>query len=717
MLHAPADVIRETVKAVGLPDVLSKNISHTRGGMGRLSPIDRFYNDISSGVSAVKRDAINTDDNVAKSYQYDLVTLPFKINSPQISFNGGEVSFEFYTGRDLAEGSAPDSPKPTSPLQTVTIEFPNFSVDAPEYVEPTVDVGENWGQRKRFGAAMGKRNRNGTVVRASFGPLERASVTADPGNPHVVTDMHKSSLFTGHVDTPSNSQPGWAHGRMAQVNVRRSGGLSAMFGPGDVVQSVELSHGDVRLVSADEDVTSGEHFAPHRDYGDNSGGSNDNDPRMSHSLTNSVGNNYWGFREDDDYLIIPDLKKYRSVNSYGPRTPLPFGSEKSVDVQHYGDFDAGIGLMADGPFINKPDEGNISNLKGKEEHELDAYWATLGRERDIPYFTSSWKGEAGGAAYFSPNRLVSGPGMFGSLPTGVKAGEPWQTLLFRPNVKNAVHDSHPGAGKDFGGTNPPDHALMDLFWMPVVEPYAISEPLSTAGKINMNFEMAPFLHIDRATALIGLFRAEYMSIVPNSMHRDYKHRWGVGYKVGGEFYLERRSTRAVIEESATLAQFEEHFNNGEDIFKSATEICDIHLIPEEIQKRFGIPDRYTSGSYTPDMEGMQSGVFWERHSITGDNTRERAYTNMQQRLTTKSNTFKIHFRAQVIKQSRRGSDDEYKLWRPELDTVQAEYRGSSIVERFVDPNNPGLPDFVTEPDKSLDEFYQYRVVNPRRFAP
>jgi len=57
------------------------------------------------------------------------------------------------------------------------------------------------------------------------------------------------------------------------------------------------------------------------------------------------------------------------------------------------------------------------------------------------------------------------------------------------------------------------------------------------------------------------------------------------------------------------------------------------------------------------------------------------------------------------------------VWRPELDTVQAEYRGSSIVERFVDPNHPDLPDFATDPTRVLDEFYQYRVVNPRRFAP
>ncbi|MEM9017983.1 MAG: hypothetical protein AAGC68_13295, partial [Verrucomicrobiota bacterium] len=61
-------------------------------------------------------------------------------------------------------------------------------------------------------------------------------------------------------------------------------------------------------------------------------------------------------------------------------------------------------------------------------------------------------------------------------------------------------------------------------------------------------------------------------------------------------------------------------------------------------------------------------------------------------------------------------------WKPETDSVQAEYRGSSIVERFVDPNDPQMwdpneSDYAKNPDEDLDKFYQFRVVNPRRFAP
>ena len=114
---------------------------------------------------------------------------------------------------------------------------------------------------------------------------------------------------------------------------------------------------------------------------------------------------------------------------------------------------------------------------------------------------------------------------------------------------------------------------------------------------------------------------------------------------------------------------------------------------------------------------MKNGTYWRDHSLVGDNSRERPYTNIQTRLTTKSNTFLVHYRAQVIKQSRRENSADYAEWRPSVDTVQAEYRGSSIVERYVNPNDKDIPDFATDNKTSIDEFYNYRVINPRRFAP
>jgi uncharacterized protein (TIGR02600 family) len=257
--------------------------------------------------------------------------------------------------------------------------------------------------------------------------------------------------------------------------------------------------------------------------------------------------------------------------------------------------------------------------------------------------------------------------------------------------------------------------------MPVVEPYAISEPLSTGGKVNMNFQLVPFLHVDRTTALRGVFRSEFMLCIPNRFHQSYKHNRGRGKgyhwrdnPTGGE--LQGLRLRTVILESPTLEQFKTRFQNGRDAFRSSSEICDIHLIPEEVADRLQ-RGKGSIGSYTPDLVQMQNGKYWSDHVLVGDNSRERPYANIQQRLTTKSNTFKVHYRAQVVKQARRDNDSEYAVWKPELDTVQAEYRGSSIVERFVDPNDERIPDFATDTSKSLSEFYQYRVVNPRRFAP
>ena len=100
---------------------------------------------------------------------------------------------------------------------------------------------------------------------------------------------------------------------------------------------------------------------------------------------------------------------------------------------------------------------------------------------------------AGDSGNFSPNRILPSAVMLGSIPTGVKEQVPWRTLLFRPLAQ--LESAHKGA------TSPHDHLLLDLFWMPIVEPYAISDRLSTAGKINMNYQIQPFTYIERSTGI------------------------------------------------------------------------------------------------------------------------------------------------------------------------------------------------------------------------
>jgi len=669
----------------------------------RLTPLDRGYNEIESALGGVRRDVgQNSASDVAQAYRYDLVTEPFKVtDATGINFTGGSVTFEIYDGGDYCEQEAQDDDESTL-VQTIEMEFDGFNFSTSEIAPAAGSTG--WVNEFR------------NLGHDSTGPLERVSLTADPGNPWDSREnsaqkrggswANSNPADASRFDTGGQAMRGHnARGRMAEATIWWS---ARYIWGGDIVQSVAVPHGDMRLVAARPEISSSDgYFDHHRNYGSQ---------KMAHSLTDALGRRMAGFNSDDakEYLIIPTLGN----NPYRNRNPLPFATERSSDVQLYGDFDNGAGTMIDGPYTNKPDEGNVHGLNTRKVQELVNHWEALRDYGDFPYFSNPEKAEAGGPSYFSPNRIMPGPGMFGSLPSGAVANEPWRTLLFRPNVRGNGYESHPGA------ENPPDHLLLDLFWMPVVEPYAISEPLSTAGKINLNYAMMPFNHIDRSTALRGVFRSEFVLCIPVEWHHSYKHDRGRGrgYHWRDDPYggaLQGKRLRSVIVEDDTLAQMRERFETGE-IFKSATEICEIHLITEEVIERIGGGgNRGRIGTYKPTVSQMENGQFWRDHALVGDNSRERTYTNLQTRLTTKSNTFKVHYRAQVLQQARREEGGNYSTWNPETDTVQAEYRGSSVVERYVDPEDPDIPDYASAVGSAipLDQFYKMRVLNPRRFAP
>ena len=692
------------------------------GGVSRFTRLDRGYNLIEDALP----DGVPA--SAAHSYRYDLVTVPFKVDGAsvdktkntffpgEIDFKGGDLTFRFYHGGELAEasysydGANQGGVDGGELIQEVEIEIPNFRFAGQGNPNPRERRPVMW-DNTVFQETIrldngGHFNEFDSLAGDAFSFLERNSLGADPGNPIASAKTKLSPQNAGG----NNSKP-HAVGRFAQISVHDR---PSPFAITDIVQSVEIKHGDARLVAARPEIAAGEIFEAHRYYGDQT---------MAHSVTNSVGNDYRGASIEDDYLIRSDLPKIGNHDPYRNRAPLPFGGgenggSKSENVQLYGDFDNGSGIMIDGPYINKPDEGNTHSLKTKYMQELVGYWEERRNYGEFPWFNREWRHESGGPAYFSPNRQVSGPGMFGSLPSRPLDDRPWETLLFRPatNGTKAGFMSHPG------DQDPPDHLIMDLFWMPIVEPYAISEPLSTAGKVNLNYEMAPFLHIERNTALRGVFRSEFMVCIPNQWHADYKHNSGRGRgyhwrdnPYGGQ--LQGKRLRTAIVEHKTLEEFRLRFDRGAEIFKSATEICEMHLVPQEVSERLGLGSKGSVGSYTPDVVAMESGEYWEDHSLVGDNSRERPYTNIHNRVTTKSNTFQVHYRAQVIKQARRDDDADYGVWRPEFDTVQAEYRGSSIVERYVNPNDQDIPDLAGGSLDTLDDFYRFRIVNPRRFAP
>ncbi|WP_157211078.1 Verru_Chthon cassette protein A [Verrucomicrobium spinosum] len=333
-------------------------------------------------------------------------------------------------------------------------------------------------------------------------------------------------------------------------NIQTSGGL---FRDVDTVRTLVPVHGDYRLVAGMRTVPDTV-FVPHQHY--------DAAQAMAHSFTTgyqSHGNFYGSTRTGK---LVPGASYQGTASPDVPFKDPPWGSDS-------GDWDTGLAFTPDGAYINKPDEGH--NSRGTDGQA-------------VPYFTNDWLIETSGPTFFSPNRQVMSPVMFGSLPSQLKSGVPWRTLLFRPDPSPLAPP--PGASH-IGAQSPRDHLLLDLFWMPVVEPYAISEPFSTAGKINLNFQIVPFTYVERTTALHALFRSERVTAIPVADAGNYK---------GGN----SKNYRYEIDAQKTLDQFRTRFA-AEDLFRSPGDICELHLIPR------GVPG---FGSLT--AAGMTA--FWQGHS-------------------------------------------------------------------------------------------------------
>lgn len=455
-----------------------------------------------------------------------------------------------------------------------------------------------------------------------------------------------------------------------------------------------------------------------------------------------------------------------------------YGAEKRPDVapmpeainlaKRYGDFDNGIGTLRDGPWINYPDAGNSPvNWRETENDEIrrmpTAYLSEQGGDGN------NSGGEDPGDNFMTPNRMVPSPGVFGSLPTGVKAGDPWKTLLFRPHTRRegATAFAHPGGPSWTGGVDPADHYIMDLFWMPVVEPYAISEPFSTAGKINLNYQMLPFQnHIRRATGIHAVLKGEILSAVPLREASNYKNRpslkahsvlqgegdydyygmwrdYGLDNTNDQEYTskqpfkfwhrninIEKRVAGASSAVNGTIKQFEDRFNHvggagvaqaAFGLFRTASQICEVHLIPEKITGTNPNTTGADIGGATPyrvtdmDLFWSLSGTGSNSRMMTGDNTRERPYANIYGKITTQSNTFRVFVKAQVIKKARSVDPSSFD---PDKDSITGEFRGSALIERRIDPLDPRIPDYASNPSANpLDDFYRFRVLEMKRFNP
>ena len=403
--------------------------------------------------------------------------------------------------------------------------------------------------------------------------------------------------------------------------------------------------------------------------------------QKAHCLVQSTGTNFDGAI----YGKLADVPEpaYKQPN-HDRHPDVPSRVSKAVQRKDGGpgDWDTGFGDQKDGAYINKPDEGDT------------AFGGDTSGHTRLPYMLGYNQGFASATnTYFSPNRQIPSPLMFGSIPTGVQRMLPWQTLLFHPRPEDT---SHPG------NQSPKDHLLADLFWMPVVEPYAISQPFATNGKINMNYQIMPFTYINRATGLQAVMKSTRCAALALSDSQVYKPLDATGAGMTPT----APDRRQPIDLTATLKAFDTKFakpDNSANIFKSASQICEMNLVP-------------------PNETDASMAAFWKtKFAFTGDNLREKPYVDLYSRLTTKSNTFTVHVRVQALKKAP-GTDPA--KWDAGKDRVVGEYRGSSILERYIDVNDPNLPDFATKfasnPSDSalnIDQYYKMRVVSTKRFAP
>ena len=434
----------------------------------------------------------------------------------------------------------------------------------------------------------------------------------------------------------------------------------AVTDPDSPAYLTDSTAGDTRMIQS-LPVVPASRFRPHDRYFQPG-------VQFAHSLLTATGHPFHG-ATFGTLVPVPNYHNWRIQRQ--PDLPPCVGTQVTRVDGGPGDWDSGFGDQKDGAHINKPDEGDTA-----------LYDNQSGMNRP-PYMLGHGQGFAAATnVFFSPNRQIPSAMMLGSIPTGVQRLRPWQTLLFHSRPEDPTHP---------GRASPPDHLIADLFWMPVVEPYAVSQPLATSGKVNMNYQIQPFGHIHRDTAVRSVLRSTRFLALPLEDVHAYKPL------DPGNHHTRAPNRRHSIDADATLAAFEARFA-ADRLFRSATEICEIDLVP---------------AGYSGSM-----AAFWQNHRLTGDNVREKPYADIYPRLTTRSNVFTVHVVAESLRKSRASVPDR---WDPERDVVTSRYRGSSVLERYIDFADPALPDFAAAgaggalPD--LSRYYRIRIVSSDRFIP
>ena len=258
---------------------------------------------------------------------------------------------------------------------------------------------------------------------------------------------------------------------------------------------------------------------------------------------------------------------------------------------------------------------------------------------------------------------------------------------------------------------------------PVVEPYPISEPFSTAGKVNLNYRIVPFDYIRRSTALRGALYSVRVTAVPSQSGSPVgSANYGL-YKIGqssnatklpdGSNLPLTQNFRIPLNRDMTIQSFDGLYdaavansNPNSGFFKSATQLCERWLYPN-----VGSNISYSG----PASEATTMQTWWQQNGdLTGDNEREKPYVDLYPRITTKSNTYTVHMKVQTLRQLPHPTDAGYLTWTEGKDNVLAEYRGSTTIERYIDPADsrflPATPNSINPDTKSVEPLYRFRTV-------
>jgi hypothetical protein len=223
--------------------------------------------------------------------------------------------------------------------------------------------------------------------------------------------------------------------------------------------------------------------------------------------------------------------------------------------------------------------------------------------------------------------------------------------------------------------------------------------MATAGKINLNDQIAPFTWLHRSTALRALLDDLRIPAIPASVANTYKSS---GAPLATVIWNP-------VDKDSTIAQIENRFAGGSaDAYLSESEICTVPLVPS-----------LTPSPFSTDVAATQAalGSFWSGGGgqLTGDNLRELPYAQLYGRLTTRSNSYTVHVRAQVLKKL--SGDPNQNVWNEGVDLVQGDWRGSYEIERYLDPAaSAPIAASATTAGGQLGP-YRFRIVSARRFSP